>query len=94
MIWYIDIEGKRNQRIMVKFSPKEELIYFIGQYKPHNKPWEDFSEITNAIDINLDVMKEKIFESFELLDKRLRIYIDLENSFKLLKTIEVVNEGE
>lgn len=92
MKWYINIEGKKNQRIVVVFNPKEELIYFIGQFKPHNKSWEDFSEITHSMKIDLDEMKENIFKAFELLDNRLRVYLDLENSFKLLKVIEVVEE--
>jgi hypothetical protein len=94
MNWKIEIEGKRNQRILVVFDAKNETISFIGQYKPHNQPWEDFSVILSPMNIDLDVMKEKIFEAYKLLEKRSIVYQDLVNSFSLLKTIQVVDDVE
>lgn len=44
MEWIVKIEGKPNQRIVVRFDAMNELIKFIGQYKPHNKEWVNFSE--------------------------------------------------
>jgi hypothetical protein len=44
MEWIVKIEGKPNQRILVRFDAMNELMKFIGQYKPHNKEWVNFSE--------------------------------------------------
>jgi hypothetical protein len=89
MEWIVKIEGKDNQRIQIKFDPKNEEIKFIGQYKPHNKEWVDFSEESYQMDINLETIQELLFKTYEEMKKRLIAYNDIAEGFKIIKLIEI-----
>jgi hypothetical protein len=51
MEWTVNIENKKNQRILVRFDPLNDLLHFIGQYKPHlySKEWVDFSQLSKPL---------------------------------------------
>ena len=89
MKWIIDLENKPNQRIVVRFSPKEELIYFTGQYKPKNKEWVDFSEESYSMEIDLETIQELLTKTYNKMKERLDAYINIAEGFTVLKTIEI-----
>jgi hypothetical protein len=93
MEWKVKIEGKENQRIVVKFNPEVEHLYFYGQYKPHNQNWVVFSE--NKCDINdvdVKMIKEKLLSTYEVMKKRLDKYNEIAEGFTLIKVIEIQEE--
>ena len=92
MEWKVEIEGKTNQRILVKFDPKNELIIFIGQYKPHNKEWVDFSEESYSMDITLETIQELLFKVYQKMKERLDAYLNIAEGFKVIKLIEIKEE--
>jgi len=99
MEWTVRIEGNLNQKILVKFDPINEELVFIGQYKPHNKSWVDFSEIRknlwpNNIVINeisnlisLEVLQETLGECYKSMKKRVEAYEEIAEGFKLITLI-------
>jgi len=89
MKWTVNIEGKSNQRIIIKFDPKNEVILFIGQYKPHNKEWVDFSEITHVMNIDLEAIKILIEKTYDLMKVRIDAYNNINEGFTLIKNIEI-----
>ena len=89
MEWIIKIENKPDQRIKINFDPKNELIIFHGQYKPHNKEWVDFSEESYSIDIDLETIQKLLVDTYDAMKQRLDVYKDLSDSFGVLKIIEI-----
>jgi len=89
MNWIVNIEKKKDQRIKVVFDPLNELIIFMGQYKPHNKEWLNFSEITHVMDIDLDGIKLLIEKSYDLMNKRLEFYKNIDEGFNVIRNIEI-----
>lgn len=92
MEWKVAIEGVDNQRILVRFSPKTEEVFFIGQYKPHNKEWMDFSEEIYSMDIDLDIIQDLLGKVVKKMRERLAAYNNLAEEFTVLKLIEVKDE--
>lgn len=89
MEWTVSIFDKQNQRILVKFDPMNDIIHFIGQYKPHNKPWIDFSEEQHPIDIDLDTIKDLLVKTYDKMKLRLDIYNNVAEGFNYIKEIEI-----
>lgn len=89
MEWIIKLENKPNQRIKVVFAPKNETIFFYGQYKPHNKEWVDFSEETSSMTIDLETTISIIKKVYDLMKKRLDAYENISQGFTIIKVIEV-----
>jgi len=92
MEWKIEIENKPNQRILVKFDPLNELINFIGQYKPHNKEWVDFSKEEYSMNIDLKTMQDLLFNVYKTMNNRLKAYTNISEGFTLIKKIEINEE--
>lgn len=89
MEWIVKITDKPNQRIVVRFVPKDELVCFIGQYKPHNGSWIDFTEETHPMDIDLNQIQNMLFICFDIMNKRLDAYTNISDGFKVIKEIEI-----
>jgi hypothetical protein len=89
MEWIIKIENKVNERVLVKFNPKEEKIIFIGQFKPRNHPWVDFSEESNSIDIDLEGIQKLLLKTVEVMRKRLVAYNNVSEGFEIIKLVEI-----
>lgn len=91
MQWIVKIENKSNQRIMVKFDPMKELLYFIGQYKIKIN-WIDFSQEEYSMNITLEVIQDILFKVYEKMNERLKVHEDLNKSFEIIKVIEIKEE--
>jgi hypothetical protein len=89
MEWIVNIEGSKNQRVKIKFYPKSEEVFFIGQYKPHNKEWIDFSEETYSMEIDLPVIQELLAKTVKTMRERLKAYENIAEGFQVIKLIEV-----
>ncbi len=92
MEWKVEIENKPNQRILVKFDPQNEKIIFIGQYKPHNKDWVDFSKEDYSMNIDLEKIQELLYIAYEKMKIRLEAYNNIYDEFSLIKKIEINEE--
>lgn len=98
MEWKVNIEEKPNQRILVRFDALNEYLVFIGQYKPHNKEWVNFSERkqplyvqdTTVSSINEDKMKVMLINVVIIQELILKTYEDLE---RRLEAYENIAEG-
>jgi hypothetical protein len=100
MEWIIKLEGKKNQRILIKFEPQLEQIFFYGQYKPNMKDlvnidrdkrtqWVDFSMESYSMNITLELINEMMVKVYKKMNERLEIYQDLSKSFIAIDTIEL-----
>ena len=94
MKWTVNIEGKNNQRILVKFEPLTESIKFVGQYKPHDKEWVDFAVGTHSMDVNLEDIVTLIEETYDTMKIRLEAYNNISEGFKHIKTIEIKEDSD
>lgn len=95
MKWKVAIDGSKNERIMVEFDPLVQKIHFIGQFKPHNKEWEVFSKVSTPMkDISLEVIQEKLVETYKIFKLRRDVYIDLVNSFNIIKVVEFKSDDD
>jgi hypothetical protein len=94
MRWIVDLENKPNQRIVVRFDPKSEMVTFTGQYKPHNKEWVDFSEESYSMEIDLETIQDLLAKTYNKMKERLIAYNNIAEGFVLLKTIEIKEEDE
>jgi hypothetical protein len=105
MEWIINIEGKKNQRIVVKFDALNENLVFIGQYKPHNKEWKDFSQIEQSIFVetlsfprltlvSAEKIQHQITKAYDEMEKRVKAFEEIAEAFTLLKTIEIKEEDK
>ena len=106
MEWIIKIEEKevdivanrklpmRNQRIVVKFEPQKDEIKFIGQYKPHNKEWIDFSEESYSTEIDLEKIQELLFRTYKKMRERVKAYENISEGFEAIKMIQISDEEE
>jgi hypothetical protein len=92
MEWKVNIENKPNQRILVKFDPLNELIIFIGQYKPHNENWVDFSKEEYTMDIDLKTMQDLLFNVYKTMNNRLEAFNNISEGFTFIKKIEISEE--
>ena len=107
MEWTIKIENKPNQRIFAKFEPQNDVLVFIGQYKPHNKEWVDFcvekmsfNAISNTdffgntispFNIN-ETIEDKLFNIYDKMKKKLEIYTVVVEGFSNIKIIEILDD--
>jgi hypothetical protein len=105
MEWIVKIEGKEvdtdtnrklpipNQRILVKFDPRNDEVKFIGQFKPHkNKEWVDFSEESYSTEINLDTIQELLYKTYQKMKDRISAYNNIAEGFEHIKLIEIKEE--
>ena len=103
MEWIIKLEGKKNQRILIRFEPQLEQVFFYGQYKPNMKdlvhidrnkstPWVDFSSDSYSMNITLELINEMIVKVYDKMKERLEIYQDLSKSFIAIDTVEIQEE--
>lgn len=106
MEWIVKIEDKLDQRILVKFDPLNESIIFIGQYKPHNKEWTNFSEVSRSIWydikdhdtwqhndlIDVDIIQEMLYSAYNIMKERLDAYKNIAEGFSIIKLIEIKEE--
>lgn len=88
MKWQVKIEGKPKQRILVEFDPQGELIIFRGQYSVKNM-WIDFSSETYQMDITLEIIQLLLGRVYDAMEKRLKVWEDLDKSFKLIENIAI-----
>ena len=86
MKWQVKIEGKPKQRILVEFDPQGELIIFRGQYSVKNA-WVDFSNETHSMDVTLEDIQLLLGRVYDEMEKRLRVWEDLDKSFGLIQNI-------
>jgi len=93
MEWKVTIENKPNQRIVVRFVPKEELVYFIGQYKPHNREWVDFSEETYPMKIDLEEIQKLLSKVYDKMKERLAAYNNIAEGFTIIKEIGIEEDN-
>ena len=94
MEWKVTIEDKPNQRILVRFDPMNEMIHFIGQYKPHNREWVDFSKETYPMDIDLETLQDMMTKAYRKMKDRLVAYNNVAEGFTIIKEVKIQNEGE
>jgi len=92
MEWIVTIEGKPNQRIVVRFDPMNEMIHFVGQYKPHNKKWVDFSEEIHAMDIDLETLQDMMGKAYRKMRDRVMAYDNVAGGFILIKEVKIQSE--
>lgn len=96
MEWIIKIEGivdnkpaiLPNERVVVRFDPKNEMVHFIGQYKPHNKEWVDFCEEIDSMNTDLDGIQNQLLSVIKKLKEILIAYKNISDGFILLKVVE------
>jgi len=107
MEWIVKIEKKPNQRIIVRFDPLNDQLVFIGQYKPHNKEWIDFSErnqrlfvenpsehiINDIILIDAEKIQDILLHVYDEMKRRLDAYENIAEGFTLIKLIEIKEES-
>jgi hypothetical protein len=109
MEWIVKIEGKLNQRILVKFDPQNEQLIFIGQCKLHNLQWTNFSQISKSIWIiypdiisnttsnvgliSLEIIQNTLSGTYELMKKRYDAYNEIAEGFAHIKLIEIVGDS-
>ena len=91
MEWQVRIEGHPKQRVLVTFDPQGEMIIFHGQYSIKNH-WVDFSTETHPMEIDLETIQSLIGKVYDIMNKRLEVYEDLDKSFGVIKEIKI--EGE
>ena len=90
MEWKINIENKPEYRIKIFFIPEEEKIQFIGLYKnPNNANWIEFGETFKSMNIDLNAIQEALAEIYDITKKRVDAYENLNEGFKIIKTIEI-----
>lgn len=89
MEWKVTIENKPNQRIVVRFAPKEELVYFVGQYKPKNKEWLDFSEEAHSMKIDLEEIQKLLSKVYDKMKERLAAYDNIAEGFTIIREIGI-----
>ena len=97
MEWIVKIENKPEQRILVKFDPENESIIFIGQFRPKMKnnasvksyEWIEFSKIIYSMDIDLDKIQKALFISYEMMNKRIIAFENINEGFNVIKLIEI-----
>jgi len=92
MEWIVKITEQPNQRILVKFDPKKEEVVFIGQYKPHNKQWVDFSEESYSMEIELGTIQNLLIKTYKKMKERLAAYENISEGFSVIKEIEFKEE--
>jgi len=102
MEWKIAITDKPNQRIVVRFDPKNECLIFIGQYKPKNRDWVDFVQFDKplwSIDkrmtenlVTAKEIQELLLTIYNILKKRLDAYENIAEGFTIIKEIEIKEE--
>ena len=93
MRWTIKIESKPELQIVVSFNPLLEKIDFIGQYKPKNREWVDFSNETYSMDIDLENIKSLLYKTYNKMKIRLEAYENISKGFEHIKLIEI-NDGD
>ena len=93
MVWKVTIEGKPNQRILVRFDPLAETIFFHGQFKPHNKEWYDFSIESYSMDIDLETLQEMMTKVYNKMKDRLVAYNNVAEGFTTIKEVKI-DSGE
>jgi hypothetical protein len=92
MEWIVNIEGGKNERIKVRFNPKSEEVVFIGQYKPHNKEWTDFSEEIYSMEIDLETIQRLLAKTIKTMRERLKAYKNIAEGFEYIKLIAIKEE--
>lgn len=92
MEWIVKITEQPNQRILVKFDPKKEELIFVGQYKPHNKQWVDFSEESYSMEIDLETIQNLLLKTYKKMKKRLLAYENISEGFSVIKEIEFTED--
>lgn len=98
MEWIIKLTDKPKERILVRFNPLCDELIFIGQHKPHNKPWVDFSMKINKIwgdnetIITLDDIQEMLYDTYSEMKTRLDGYEEIAEGFSVIKEIEIKEE--
>ena len=92
MVWIVKIENEPNYRIVVEYLPLEQKINFRGEYgvkKNKFTQYQSFVEIEKNIDIDLDEIKETLFETFNELNRNVNIYNKIADIFKDIQLIEI-----
>jgi hypothetical protein len=104
MEWKIAITNKPNERIVVRFDPKNQYLVFIGQYKPKNRGWIDFILINKqflSIDtkmmeylITAEEIQETLLSTYNILKKRVDVYNNIAEGFTVIKEIQILDKEE
>ena len=102
MEWKIAITDKPNQRIVIRFDPLNEFLVFIGQYKPKNRDWINFSlfekplwsenKDKEEVLITAEEIQDTLLITYNAFKKRLDAYENIVEGFTLLKEIEIKEE--
>ena len=91
MEWQVKIEGHPKQRILISFDPQGEMISFCGQYSIRNH-WIDFSMETHSMEIDLEIIQSLIEKVYDTMNKRVKVYEDLDKSFDVIKEVKIQGE--
>jgi hypothetical protein len=100
MEWIIkiqeEVDGKLiiipNLRILVKFEPKNEIIRFVGQLKPHNKEWVELCDATYSMEINLEQIQNVLLDVIVKMKKIIEAYKNISEGFAVIKVVEFQND--
>lgn len=94
MEWILKFTNNKNIRILVKFNPIEEILIYNGQFKI-NILWYDIHTISIPInEINGFTIKEKITILYDLMKPKIDLYLELDETFKSINSIEIFDENE
>ena len=94
MEWKINIEGFVDRRIEVRYEPLLNDVVFTGVYKIKNSDWIIFSRMNVLMndEFNLEKITSTLAIVYDLMKKRIVDYENLNEGFKHIKVIEMVDE--
>lgn len=92
MEWKIKISNKPNYRIVVIYSPTSNLITMVGEYRMKNRGWVTFYTTQKKSDIDLDALKEVLFDVYEQMKIRVKKYEDLNKVFEIVNDIGIIDD--
>lgn len=96
MAYVIKVENDKSLRVLVKYEPMEEKLYFFGQIKNKRNVWVisnkfDLDVKTIDSDITTERFDELVLNLFNDLKEKQKIMESLDKIFSNFKTFEVID---
>ena len=93
--WTIKIKDDKKKRIIIKYSPIDDTLTFVGQCQLPNDGWVDFTEIEiTAKDVKLKTIEDNLTTSFEKLIERFDVYDDLNKGLNIIESIDFSDDDK